>query len=156
MKTTGMITGIIAVLVCFSCTGVTSVSSQIPGLVGLLTKDLGVTEKQAQGGAGAIFNMARENLGAEDFGKVANAVPEMDNLLKAAPKTGGLGSAIGGKTSLLGGSASKLAGLASLAGSFSQLGMKSDMASKFVPIILSYVQSTGGDSVKSLLAGVLK
>ena len=156
MKTTRMLTTIIALLVCFSFTAVTSVSSQDPGLVGLLTKNLGVTERQAEGGAGAIFNMARENLGAEDFGKVANAVPEMDNLLQAAPKTGGLGSAIGGKTSLLGGSVGKLTGLASLAGPFSQLGMKSDMVGKFVPIILSYVQSKGGDSVKSLLAGVLK
>ena len=156
MKTTRMITGIIALLVCFSCTGVTSVSSQDLGIVGLLTKNLGVTEKQAEGGAGAIFNMAKGKLGAENFGRVANAVPEMDNLLKAAPKTGGLGSAIGDKTSLLGGSAGKLSGLASLAGPFSQLGLKSGMVSKFVPVILSYVQSTGGDSVKSLLAGVLK
>ena len=156
MKTTRMITGIIALLVCFSLTGVMSVSSKDPGIVGLLTKDLGVTEKQAEGGAGAIFNMAKGRLGADDFGKVAEAVPEMDSLLKAAPKTGGLGSAIGGKTSLLGGSAGKLSGLASLAGPFSQLGMKSDMISKFVPTILSYVQSKGGDSVKNLLAGVLK
>jgi len=156
MKSTGMITRIIALWVFFSFAGITSAFSGDPGLVGLLTKNLGVTEEQGKGGAGAIFNMAKEKLGAEDFGKVADAVPEMDILLKAAPKTGGLGSAIGDKTSFLGGSVGKLTGLASLAGPFSQLGMKSDMIGKFVPIILSYVQSKGGDSVKGLLAGVLK
>ena len=156
MKTTKMITGIIALMVCFSFFGVMSVYSQDLGLVSLLTKDLGVTNNQAEGGAGAIFNMAKENLGAEDFGKVSTAVPEMDDLLKAAPKTGGLGGAIAGKTSLLGGSSDKLTGLASLAGTFSDLGLKSDMASKFVPIILSYVQSNGGEAVKNLLAGALK
>ena len=156
MKKAAMITRIIALSVFFSFTGVTPVSSGDPGLVGLLTENLGVTEKQGEGGAGAIFNMAKEKLVPKDFGKVADAVPEMDNLLKAVPKTGGLGSAIGGKTSLLGGSADKLTGLASLAGPFSQLGMESDMVGKFIPIILSYVQSKGGDSVKSLLAGVLK
>ena len=156
MKTTRMITRIIALSVLLSFAGITSVFSGDQGLVGLLTEKLGVTEKQGEGGAGAIFNMAKEKLGAKDFGKVADAVPEMDSLLKAAPKTGGLGSAIGSKTSLLGGSADKLTGLASLAGPFSELGMKSDMVGKFVPIILSYVQSKGGDSVKSLLAGVLK
>ena len=156
MKRTGMITALIALLVCFSCAGVKSVSSQNSGLVGLLTKNLGVTEKQGKGGAGAIFNMAKEKLGAKDFGKVAEVVPEMDDLLKAAPKAGALGSAIGGKSSLLGDSVGQLTGLASLAEPFSQLGMKSDMVGKFVPIILSYVQSKGGDSVRGLLEGVLK
>ena len=156
MKKTKTITGIIAFLVCFCLLGVMSVYSQDLGLVSLLTKDLGITKNQAAGGTGAIFNMAKGNLGAEDFGKVSNAVPEMDDLLKSAPKTDGLSGAIAGKTSLLGGSADKLTGLASLAGTFSGLGLKSDMASKFVPIILSYVQSNGGESVKNLLAGVLK
>ena len=63
---------------------------------------------------------------------------------------GGLAGALGG------GKASQLANMAALAGGFSQLGLNPGMASKFVPIILSFVQSKGGDGVKDILAGVLK
>jgi hypothetical protein len=58
-------------------------------LTDLLTKSLGINESQANGGAGLLFNLAKEKLGANDFTKVSSAVPGMDSLLKAAPATGG-------------------------------------------------------------------
>ena len=125
-------------------------------ILSMLTEQLGVTEKQAKGGAGAIFNLAKEKLGDADFGKVAEAVPGMEELLGAAPASGGLAGVVGGLASKLGGGAGKLGGLASLAGGFKNLGLDSGMVGKFIPIILSFVQSKGGDSIKSLLAGVLK
>jgi hypothetical protein len=67
-----------------------------------------------------------------------------------------LGGAIGGISSALGGGAEKLGGLASLASGFEGLGLDSGMIGKFVPIIISFVQSKGGDSAKNLLEGVLK
>ena len=76
-------------------------------------------------------------------------------MLAAAPAGGGLAGAIGGLTSMLGGGAEKLGGLASLAGSFKELGLDMDMVTKFVPIILSFVKSQGGDSLKNMLAEVL-
>jgi hypothetical protein len=125
-------------------------------ILNMLTDQLGVTEEQAKGGAGAIFSLAKEKLGDGDFSKVAEAIPGMDDLLGAAPASGGLAGMVGGLASKLGGGAEKLAGLASLAGGFKALGLDSGMAGKFIPIILSFVQSKGGDSIKSLLAGVLK
>ncbi len=56
----------------------------------------------------------------------------------------------------LGGAAGNLGSLASLAGGFSKLGMNSGMVSKFIPLILQFVQSKGGEGVKNILAGVLK
>jgi hypothetical protein len=67
------------------------------GLVDLLTQQLGVTEPQATGGAGAIFTMAKAKLSPQDFGQVAKAVPNMTDLLQAAPKVEGLGSDMIGK-----------------------------------------------------------
>ncbi len=125
-------------------------------LIGLLTKNLGVQENQAKGGAGLIFQMAKQKLGGEDFSTVSQAVPGMDDLLGAAPKSGGLGGALGGFASRLGGDAAKLGALGSLAGGFSKLGLDSGMISKFVPIILSFVQSKGGSTVKGLLEKVLR
>jgi hypothetical protein len=130
------------------------------GLVGHLTKQLGVTEEQATGGSGSVFALAKSKLSPSDFSQVAGVVPEMDSLLGAAPKAeskgGGAGTAASGASSMMGSGGSGLGGLASLAGPFSQLGLSPDMIGKFVPSILEFVGGKGGSSVQSLLAGVLK
>lgn len=117
-------------------------------LVDLLTKNLGVSETQAQGGAGLLFKLAKEKLSGGDFGKVAAAVPGVDKLIGAAPSAG----VLGGLGKMFGGAG----GLASLAGGFTKLGLDSGMIGKFVPIILSFVQSKGGDAVKGILEKALK
>ena len=122
-----------------------------------LTQSLGVQEDQAKGGAGLIFNLAKEKLSEGDFSSLAGAVPGIGDLISAAPQSGGgLSGALGGLTSGLGGGLGKLAALASLAGGFKDLGLDSEMIGKFVPVILSFVQSKGGDSVKKLLENVLQ
>jgi hypothetical protein len=120
-----------------------------------LTKSLGIGEDQAKGGAGLLFKLAKDKLGAEQFGQVSASLPGVDSLLKAAPESSGLGAAMGGLASAFGGG-EKLAGLATLAGGFSKLGLDSGMIAKFIPIILSFAQSRGGDVVRNLLAGALK
>jgi hypothetical protein len=120
-----------------------------PELVGMLTKNLNVTPKQATGGAGALFNLAKSRLKPDQFSQVAAAVPGMDGLLKAAPSAGGL-SALGGA---LPGAAG---GLAPAAAAFQKLGLSPDMVAKFVPLLTQFVGSKGGANVASLLAGVLK
>ncbi|MBT8490575.1 MAG: DUF2780 domain-containing protein [Deltaproteobacteria bacterium] len=146
----------IALLGFFVYAGSTYAAAQNLGLISLLTKNLGVTQEQATGGAGAIFDLAKQKLGVEDFSKIANVVPGMDSLLKAAPQTSGLSKAIGGKTALMGGGADKIGGLTSLTNSFSQLGLKPDMIGKYSDTIVSYVKSKGGSSLSNILAGVLK
>lgn len=74
----------------------------------------------------------------------------IDDLLNAVPSGGGFMGALGKIASSLGGGAGKLGDLASLAGGFSKLKLDSGMVGKFVPVILSFVQSRGGDMVKNL------
>ena len=125
-------------------------------LIQQLTQGLNVNEEQAQGGAGLIFKMAQEKLGDGEFAQVASAVPGVSNLIGAAPQGGGgIAGAIGGLTGAMG-AGGNMANMAALAGGFSQLGLNPGMATKFVPIILSFVQNQGGDGVKNILAGVLK
>ncbi|MBM4315272.1 MAG: DUF2780 domain-containing protein [Deltaproteobacteria bacterium] len=126
------------------------------GLVKMLTSNLGVTEKQASGGAGSIFNLAKQNLGAQDFTRVADAVPGIDKMMAAAPKAEGAAGMLGGASSLLGGGAPSVSGVAGLAGSFSQLGMNAGMVNSFVPIVLNYVKSSGGETVMNILQSALK
>ena len=127
-------------------------------LISTLTQNLGVNESQAKGGAGLLFKLAKDKLPGADFAKVASAVPGIDSLIGAAPAAdgggmmGGLGKMMGG----LGGAAGGLGSLASLAGGFTKLGMGGNMVSKFVPIILEFVKSKGGEGVKNILEKVFK
>jgi hypothetical protein len=128
-------------------------------LIQQLTQGLGVDESQAKGGAGLIFKMAQEQLGAGDFAQVANALPGISNLIGEAPAGGeGIAGAIGGLAGMMGGDSSggQLANMAALATGFSQLGLNPSMATKFIPIILSFTQNKGGDGIKDILAGVLQ
>ena len=131
--------------------------AQDSSLVDLLIQKLGVTEAQAQGGAGALFNLAKQTLSPQEFGQVAETVPEMDSLLKAAPETSGsFSDMVGQGSSLLGGgSTEQLEGAAGLASAFSQLGLSPEMVNKYIPVVLDYVQSKGGETVKNLLASAL-
>jgi hypothetical protein len=120
-------------------------------LTDLLTKDLGVNETQAQGGAGLILKLAKDQLAPDEYAKVAAAVPEIEKLLGAAPSGGG--GLLGGFGKILGGEAG---GLANTAGGFSKLGLNSSMVMKFIPIILQFVEGKGGANVKALLENALK
>jgi len=98
----------------------------------------------------------KEKLGSGDFGKIANVIPGIDSLMKSAPESGGVLGGIGKLASGLGGGAGQLGNLASLAGGFSKLGLDSGMIGKFIPIILSFAQSKGGDVAEKLLEKALK
>ena len=136
-------------------------------LIQQLVSSLGVNEDQAKGGAGLLFNLAKDKLGAGDFQQLTDKVPGVSALLGAAPAPstgasagGGMMGALGGAAAALGagGLGDKLGGLGdltSLASGFSQLGLSSDMVGKFVPVVLSFVQSQGGDSMKGLLEKVM-
>jgi hypothetical protein len=125
------------------------------GLTGMLMQQLGVTEPQATGGAGAIFGLAKSKLSAEDFGTMSAGVPDMSSLLSTAPAVGGeSGGLAGGLAGMAG--AGGLGSLGSLAGSFSSLGLGADMAGKFVPVCIQYLQGTGGPEAASLLQTALQ
>ena len=160
MQLQRMLRTVVALTVVCLGVGVSTASAAASELVGALTQQLGVTEQQATGGAGALFGLAKAKLSPDNFSQVASAVPGMEGLLQAAPTggaTGGMaGAASSAASSMMGKSGESLGGLASLAGPFAQLGMSPDMVGKFVPVVLNYVGGKGGASVQSLLAGVLK
>jgi hypothetical protein len=126
-------------------TEMTVEKSPSPELIGSMTKELGVTPKQAVGGAGAILGLAKTKLKADEFSQVAAAIPGSDGLMKAAPSTGGMPGGLGG-----------VAGLASLAGGFKSLGMSPDMAAKMVPVMSKFMESKGSGAAAKLLAGAVK
>jgi hypothetical protein len=121
-------------------------------LVGLLSQEVGITGKQAEGAAGSLFGLAKTRMKAEEFGKVAAAVPDMDVLLEAAPAADAASSALGG----LSGGMGSVAGLASTAGAFKKLGLGPEVAARCVPVLTKFVSQKGGAEVASLLGSALK
>jgi hypothetical protein len=126
------------------------------GLVKSLTSKLGVTDEQATGGSGAIFNLAKQNLSKSKFAQISKAVPGIDKMMKAAPKTESDNGMLGSASSLIAKDAPAVSKAASLTNSFSKLGMNADMLDKFTPIILDYVKSKGGDKTMNILQAVLQ
>ena len=150
-------------------------AAQTQSLVDILVSQLGVTSEQATGGAGSIFDLAKQNMTPDEFSQVAAAVPEMDTLLAAAPaaaadtqaqgtKSMGSMSGMASKSMSDATSAAKEAGasagasaggLASLVPSFEQLGMSPDMVEQFVPVVLEFVNSEAGAATMNLLKAAL-
>lgn len=127
-------------------------------LVDLLVGQLGISPQQAAGGAGSIFSLAQQRLSPANFAQVSHAVPGMDRYLAAAPRqnrapSGGL---LGAAASVLMGGQSNTSGsLVDVGNSFQSLGLNSGMVSQFIPVLLQYVQSQGGNAVMGLLQNSL-
>jgi hypothetical protein len=78
---------VLLVLMVASASAQTAPASQAggSGLVGMLTQKLHVTPAQAQAGAGAIFSYAKQHMNPAQFQKISSYVPNMDQLMGAAP-----------------------------------------------------------------------
>jgi hypothetical protein len=130
-----------------------SVSADTSKLIGQLVDLLGVTQPQAEGGAGAIFKQAKDNMSSGDYSQLLSAVPGIDSLIKAAPESGG--GLAGKATSMFGGSSGSIQGLSALTDSFAKLGLSPDMVGKFTDVILDFVQSESGQQTMALLKNAL-
>jgi hypothetical protein len=118
-------------------------------LVDLLTKNLGVSGAQAEGGAAVLFKAAKEKLGNAQFDKLLGGVPGIGDLMQKAPATGGgFGGLLGGLAGAMGGNAGLIA---TVVGGFGKLGLTTDHAKKFVPHILEFLKTkVGADAVSQL------
>jgi len=156
-------TSVMADTVAAAASAATGEASGTMDLVKMLTSQLGVTEPQASGGAGSLFNMAKGMLSEEDFGQVSGAIPGIGDLINAAPEVS--------ESTAGAGTSDKMAGLAKGLGSvtkavegankyaavydqFKQLGLNTEMVSQFVPVLLSFANSAGGESVMNILKSV--
>jgi len=125
-------------------------------LIEQLIKNLGINHSQSMGGAGLILQIAKDKLGDSDFSELAKHISGLDDILNAAPKSGGLLGSLGGLASGLGGGGDKIAMISKLAGGFSKLDLGSDMIMKFFLEIESFFREKGDDAVDSILDKVTK
>jgi hypothetical protein len=123
-------------------------------LVKRLTKELGVSKTQAQGGLVALLRAGQQNLSKRDFEQFVADVPGADKLLAKAPPPSTLSSIAGGLGGLFGrNSPGRWAGLAA---SFTELGVDLDTARKFGPIVIDHVAHHGGENLVDKIRAALR
>lgn len=133
-------------------------------LVPMLTQTLGVTQTQATGGIGSIFQAAKGLMPANDFGTLSKAVPNMSSLLAAAPAVSAPKQGSGNLLSGALGAAAQLGGNtqvgAQLLSQFQSLGLSPEMISKFADVAVNYLQKgempQTADLLSTALSSVLK
>lgn len=99
---------------------------------------LGVTDAQASGGAALLLKAARDKLGAATFDASIGKLPGMAALLDSAPRPGGIGKLFGGMASAVGGN--RAAMIATVVSGFGKLGMSTNQAQAFVPVIVEHLR----------------
>jgi|GEM_PF-1250011 len=124
------------------------------GLTDTLVSQLGVSQQQALGGAGAIFQAAKANMAQQAFANMSQSIPGMSEMLVAAPQ---VSQPLSGATSILGSTGATGTGgtMASLVSSFQQLNMSPNMVNQFIPVVVDYVSKTGGQMTANLLQSAL-
>ena len=133
-------------------TGTESLTETAVALLPSLTQSLGVTESQAAGGMGSLFQLAQGTLSGSDFSSLSNAVPGMDSLLNAAPQvaseeTKGLTSGLMNMAGLPGDAVSSAA---TVAAQFKELGLSPTMIPQYIQVTNQFLQSNGGKQAVDL------
>ncbi len=128
-----------------------------PGsLAELLMQRTGVTQAQAQGGAGALFQIAKSKMQADAFGQLEQAVPGMQGMLGAVPALSQPSGGLAGRLSSIAGVSGGTAGnLVTLVSAFQQQGMSPAMVQQFIPVVIDYVKARGNDALVNTLSAAL-
>jgi hypothetical protein len=126
----------------------------VSDMVSSVTDSLGVTESQATGGLGSLFNYAKGNISTEQFGQLSSALPGIGDLLKAAPDVskmaseGGLGGLMDKATNY----SDSLKAINDVKKQFEALGLDPEMISQFIGKAKEYLDTEEGKQAKELLS----
>ncbi len=112
------------------------------GLLKTITSQLGVTDTQALGGAGALLQLAQDKLGVDQFSAISAIIPGAESYLNIAKTVGKVSG--------------PMSSLDDVKPIFENLGMSGDMVGEFVPALSGYASTVGGSGVSDLLGSVLK
>ncbi|MBL1264803.1 DUF2780 domain-containing protein [Candidatus Methylomicrobium oryzae] len=133
-------------------TAATGVPAQQAVLTDVLVNQLGVSRQQALGGAGAIFQAAKAKMAPQAFNNLSQSIPDMSDMLAAAPQVGPPLSKTMPAVGDVGGSIDTMT---SLAASFQHLNMPQSMVNQFIPVVVDYVRTTSGPTTANLLQSAL-
>jgi hypothetical protein len=119
-----------------------------------LIKELGVSTKQAEGGAGLLLELAQQRLSPEEFVEVARAIPAISDVIGKAPRR--VSRPLGPLRDVLSRWFSSLGGLGVLVPRFEKLGCDKLMIRKFADAVVGFFRDKGGNEIATLLQGALR
>jgi hypothetical protein len=131
-----------------------------------MAADSGMTKEQGQAATGGIFSLVKKGLDSGDFNKILKMIPEVEGLVqehekstKAAATTGG-GGLVGSAMTALGSNGAddgaaaaggSAGGIASLLAMLSSQGVSAKELNKFMPQVVSHVQTQCGVDISKIL-----
>jgi hypothetical protein len=123
------------------------------GLTSTVTRELSISEVQANAAIGSILGQAQKQLSPEDYTKLSSAIPGADNYLSAATAAGvGPAPAAGASAdSATGGAASEAANMDQLNADMAKLQIPPESAKQLVPVVTEYVNQVAGPNIAGLL-----
>jgi Protein of unknown function VcgC/VcgE (DUF2780) len=126
-------------------------------LLPAITQNLGVTDQQASGGLGSLFQLAQNTLGEGDFSTLSDAVPNMQDLLGAAPEVSadagtGDNGLVGNLLNTAGQYSDTVKTANMVVQQFEALGLDPAMIPQYVQTINNFLQSTSGQQTVDLFA----
>ncbi|MFT5676868.1 MAG: hypothetical protein ACI808_002817 [Paraglaciecola sp.] len=126
----------------------------ISDMVSSVTDSLGVTESQATGGLGSLFNYAKDNISSEQFGQLSSALPGVGDLLKAAPDVSEMASegGLGGLLDKAANYSDSLKSVNDVKKQFEALGLDPEMITQFISKAKEYLDTEEGKQAKELLS----
>lgn len=125
---------------------------QAGNLTELLMQRTGVTQAQAAGGAGALFQIAKNKMQADAFAQLEQSVPGLQGMLGAVPALTQSGGLAGRLSALAGKSGGTEGDLISVFSSFQQQGMSPAMVQQFIPVVIEYVKAQGNEALVNSLS----
>ncbi len=125
---------------------------QAGNLTELLMQRTGVTQAQAAGGAGALFQIAKNKMQADAFAQLEQSVPGLQGMLGAVPALTQSGGLAGRLSALAGKSGGTAGDLISVVSSFQQQGMSPAMVQQFIPVMIEYVKAQGNEALVNSLS----
>ncbi len=126
-------------------------------LLPAITQNLGVTDQQASGGLGSLFQLAQKTLSEGDFTSLSDAVPNMQDLLGAAPEVSvdtasGDNGLVGNLLNTAGQYSDTVKTANMVMQQFEALGLDPAMIPQYVQTINNFLQSTSGQQTVDLFA----
>ena len=141
MKTSSLLC-VLLIAALAAMTGCSSGLGQASSLINVLTSSLGLSQNQAIAGAGSLLGLASEKLGAQDYAKIAGAIPGSSDLVKQAGDLTGLGKNFGS--------------LANVTSALGKMGISSSQVTSIGSSMADFAGKSGGESTKNLLLSALK
>ena len=111
-------------------------------LVSYLEQQLGLNQRQARGALGAMLVFAQQRLGPDDFGQLAQRVPNAAQIMQDVKLQGIV--------------THPLEDVDDYEASLASLGIGQPLASQIAPAVLEYLGDTGHDSERDILSSILE